>query len=323
MVPIQWVPLGPEQSDDVWSLIRAIEETDEPGYRTSLSEVHSYFDPAFRWSASGARTPDGQLAAYGLTRMPLSFGDEVELIVSGGVHPDFRGRGLGQHMVRTQLQAAREMVAGSSVSALATMHVDSNRDDLRNLVEEVGFFQTHSYVQMRRLLSIETAFDEPPAYISIVPFTRELDEEVRRAHNEIYYEMEGLPPISAEQWAAERDFLDRDWSFVAIDRRGDRPRLAGYVLCAKFEQDWAASGWSEGYIDEIAVHHEWREMNLMSTLLGYAMSAIRDSGVEYAGIDVTVDPREENPRARVDLFEEFNFEPTIETYVMAMRLDSE
>ncbi len=321
LAPVTWEPLGPENAKEIWALIDEIESTDEPAYRTAYSEVRSYFDPAFAWSASGARTPSGELAAFGLTRMPSRISDEVELVVSGGVHPLYRGQGLGRYMVTAQMEAAREMVKDFHVPASACMHVDSNRVDLRELLEALGFTQERSYVQMRRHLTSSIPVAQLPGAIEIEPLSEDSDEDVRRAHNEIFYEMARLDPVGSDQWAADRQFLSREWSCIAVDKRGDRPRLAGYLLCAKFEQDWNASGWREGYIDEVALHEEWRSFDLVPAMMATSMNAILASGIEYAGIDVTIDPREEDPYARMGVYEKFGFERTLETYVMTRSLE--
>ncbi len=36
------------------------------------------------------------------------------------------------------------------------------------------------------------------------------------------------------------------------DRTGDRPRVAGFLLASRYEQDWAVLGWREGYNDQLA-----------------------------------------------------------------------
>ena len=319
--PASWVPLGPEQSREIWSLIQTIEKHDGTACRTSQAEVDSYFDSAYLWRASGVRTVFGELIAYGLSRMPRLHGDSVEIIMSGGVHPDYRSIGLGAGLVETQLATSEQLAQGEVRRATATMHVDSESADLMDLLERAGFVNTSSYIQMRRKLDDFVPNIEIPGFISIVELSSLTDDDIRRAHNEIYFELAGQGPMSPEQWTAERAFLMREWSFAALDRRGDRPRLAGYILSAKYDQEWADIGWSEGYIDEVAVHKEWRRMNLMTALLSSAMVAYRNDGVEYAGIDVSIDPQADNPFDRVRLFSDFEFEKTVQTFVMSRPID--
>lgn len=62
-------------------------------------------------------------------------------------------------------------------------------------------------------------------------------------------------------------------------------------------------------------------MNLMTALLSSAMVAYRNDGVEYAGIDVSIDPQADNPFDRVRLFSDFEFEKTVQTFVMSRPID--
>ena len=72
-----------------------------------------------------------------------------------------------------------------------------------------------------------------------------------------------------------------EWSFIAVDRRSDRPRIAGFVLSSKYEQDWAALGWKEGYIDQIGVGDEWRTSRVLDALVATSMSAQAEDGMAH------------------------------------------
>ncbi|MCI2178861.1 MAG: GNAT family N-acetyltransferase [Ancrocorticia sp.] len=315
--PISWLPLGPAQAGDLYELVRATDLADATPYNTSFAEVQAYFDPAYLWRATGARTASGRLVAFGLTRMPSAHGPDVDVLLSGGVHPDFRRHGIGRRLLALQMRTAEQLAQGEAVRARACMHADSGQTDLMNLLRRLGFQDAYSYVQMRRPLDADIAIAEPPAYISIETLAQSLDDEVRRSHNAIFMEMAHQSPMSAEQWAAERAFMDRDWSFVALDKRGDRPRLAGYLISGRYEQDWQHFGYSEGYIEEVAVHDEWRGLNLISALLGTAMNAYRAEGIDYAGMDVTINPEADQR----ELYERLDFEQTGQTFVLVKPLD--
>ena len=68
-----------------------------------------------------------------------------------------------------------------------------------------------------------------------------------------------------------------EWSFVAVDRTGDRPRVAGFLLASRYEQDWAALGWREGYIDQLGVLSAWRETHVADALILASMWAARSA----------------------------------------------
>lgn len=318
--PVFWLPLGPDQAADIYELVQATDRADGTPYITSFEEVLAYFDPAYLWRATGARTTGGRLVAFGLTRMPSIHGTHADVVLSGGVHPEFRRHGIGRKLLALQVHTAEQLAQGEVTEARACMHVDSGQSDLMDLLRRLGFTDSYSYVQMRRSLDSEVNLIQPPSYISIEQLKPGFDDDVRRSHNAIFYETAGTNPMSPEQWQAERSFLERDWSFVALDKRGDRPRLAGYILSGRYEQDWHAFGYSEGYIDEVAIHNEWRGLNVISALLGTAMTAYRNAGIEYAGLDVTINPEADSPWSQMELYEKLDFERTGETFVLSQGL---
>lgn len=316
---LTWVPIGPYQSKEILRLVRAIEENDGTPYRTSHQEILDYFDPSYFWRATAARDYSGRLIAFGLTRTPMAHGIHVEVTLSGGVHPDYRGYGVGRQLLRMQLATAEQLVQGESQSAMALMHVDAGRGDLEDLLDRSGFAVASSYVQMRKPLTESSWNVEVPSFVTIEPYTPSLSDEVRKAHNSIYYEQSGRPPFSEAQWHVERQYTHVPWSFVAVDRRGDRPRVAGYLLSGRYEQDWEGVGWSEGYIQEVAVQNEWRGLNIMTALLGTAMTVYQNDGMEFAGLDADIFP--ESTEGNVPIFEHFGFEKTGVTSIFARSLD--
>lgn len=169
---------------------------------------------------------------------------------------------------------------------------------------------------MRRALTGPIEQVELPSFVTIEQLTDELMDDVRNAHNTIYYELAKMPPRSPEEWRSQRQATEKTWSFVAMDRRGDRPRVAGYLLSGRYEQDWEALGWSEGYIDEVAVYNEWRGKNILTALLSAAMAAYKNDGIEFAGLDADVDPHASDPHRAVESYENFGFEQVGYTHVM-------
>lgn len=316
----EWVPIGPEQAGDILVFTRVLEENDGTLYRTSFDEVLESFDPAYQWRAMAVRGKSGELVAYGLARIPVSHGEDAEVRLSGGVHPRYRNRGLGRALLEVQLSLAREMVRGKVRSAYAVMHVDNHHQFLVDLLERSSFALSRSYVQMRRALTVPIEPVELPSFVTLDQLTDGLMEDVRNAHNTIYYELAKLPPRSREEWRSQRQFTEKSWSFVALDRRGDRPRVAGYLLSGRYEQDWEALGWSEGYIDEVAIYNEWRDKNIQTALLSSAMKAYQKDGIEFAGLDADVDPRASDPNGAVQSYERFGFEQVGYTHVMRLQL---
>ena len=71
-----------------------------------------------------------------------------------------------------------------------------------------------------------------------------------------------------------------------MDRTGDRPRVAGFLLASRYEQDWAALGWREGYIDQLGVLSAWRETRVADALILASMWAQKRDGMDRSGTGV-------------------------------------
>lgn len=286
------------------ALVEAIEQHDHAPFRTLPSELEDYFDSGLETESLGL-VVDGVLAGYGVVRVPR---DGSPLRCSGGTHPDFRGYGLGRMVVEFFDAAARRLAAGQP-DATMEIHVDEGRDSLVDLLERAEFEPSGGYVQLRRDLSEPRAAVELPSFFRLVPWSDVKDTEVGAAYRET---------LSGLSDALESQFFVPEWSFVIVDGRSDRAKLAAYLLSHKYEQDWSAFGWSEGYTEELVVMPDYRGLHLATSLLNTAADSYQESGLEYAGMDISVDADGASPM--LDLFMHFGYEPVRSTTLYAKRV---
>lgn len=169
------------------------------------------------------------------------------------------------------------------------VHANEHLEDRRRLAVAQGFAPVRYYVDMVRPLTIAGAAPIPVvplgAGLELVPYVKDLDEDLRLAHNEAFAEHWGSEPRSAEDWAewttGHRDFRG-DWSFAVLD--GDR--VVGYALSAAYEQDWTAQGYMQGWTNLLGVRPAWRGRGIAPALLAATMRAFAASGMQYAGLGV-------------------------------------
>jgi ribosomal protein S18 acetylase RimI-like enzyme len=139
--------------------------------------------------------------------------------------------------------------------------------------------------------------------VTIRPYEPEWSDAVRLAHNEAFARHWGFQPWTAQAWeqweTGHRDFHP-EWSFVAFDRLG----IAGYLLSAGYEADWAADGFTQGWTNKLGVRPDRRKQGLAAALLGRAMNAYREAGMQYAGLDVDA----ENTTNAVSLYTKLGYE---------------
>ena len=179
---------------------------------------------------------------------------------------------------------------------------------------ELGFEPRRWYREVRRPLVEEIPEVDIDGFLTIEPWSEELDEVVRIAHNQIFDGEYGASQMTREDWKAGRTYFAPSWSFVAVDHSGDRARVAGYLRSGRYEQDWAALGWREGYTDMLGVLAEYRSRDVAPALLTAAMRAYRRDGMDYAAAGVDSD----NPAGAVDLYRELGYTPTQGTVLYAL-----
>ena len=104
-----------------------------------------------------------------------------------------------------------------------------------------------------------------------------------------------------------------------MELRGHGPirgpgRVAGYLRSGRYEQDWEALGWREGYTDVLGVLSDYRHRQIGPALLVAAMRAYAADGMEYAAAGVDTD----NPSGAVDLYQSLGYVPTRGTILYAL-----
>lgn len=204
-----------------------------------------------------------------------------------------------------------EVLTGQvTLGAVAPAHIVTTvlegDEEIGSHLVEMGFAPTRWFRELRRPLGLEIPRIDLDGFLSIEPWTPELDEAAWRAHNQAWSQGVGAGAMSLEEWRAGRTYFVPRWSFVALDRSGDRGRVAGYLLSSRYEQDWPALGWREGYTDMLGVLGEYRTRQVAPALLIAAMRAYATDRMEYAatGVDSA------NPTGALDLYEELGYTPT-------------
>ncbi len=303
----QWLTL--EQNDALVALLARIEAHDDPPYRTSAEESAETFVPVSSDVGTakvvGVDTA-GVPRAYAIVRVRPTAGT-FRALCDGGVDPAWRRRGLGTTLLQWQLGAARTILdRAGHANALAVVHVEENLTDAQEMLRLAGFVPTRWYTEMRRDLRRELPDVQPHGQVTVEPWDPALDDAVRRAHNDAFKDQWGGELHTPETWAQGRTYFAPEWSFVALDRTSDRARVAGYLISGRYEGDWAAQGWSEGYTEILGVREEWRGMRVATALLVRAMRAYAADGMEYAGLGV------DSPQPGTDfgMFGRLGYEPT-------------
>ena len=305
---------------EIWhELVGAIEEHDLPSERLDRDDLieeltgGSYKDPA-RNSLIGVDA-DGTARAFG--HMDVLPGATLRRVfLGGGVHPEWRRRGIGREVLRWQTARAHEALteqetAGSEAALIPWRIVGGHEE---HLTDRNALFDAADYVAIRWFHDMVRplgggAAPIPeimvPGGLYLAPWTEDLDESVRLAHNDSFAGHWGTQPRDEDMWTTSvtrhRTFR-RDWSHVALDatRSTDDggPTVAGYLAAHAYPQDWPAKGYSQGWVSLVGVRPAWRGRRLAAALLAENMRCLEADGIDAAGLNVDTG----NARGALDLY---------------------
>jgi mycothiol synthase len=302
-----WRPISVDDIDLWHELVLAIEACDEPAERQDRDDLieeltdGSYKDPT-RDSLIGV-DGDGVARAFGLLT-PLPGATLRRVFLGGGVHPDWRRRGIGRELLRWQTERAHQAVveweASDSTMIGTPWRIAGNHAERH--ADRDALYASAGYTAVRWFHDMFRPFgaDGPPIPdvavpdgLAITQWTEDLDEMVRLAHNEAFAEHWGSQPRDEESWrnwTTEHRTFRRQWSRVVLDPSQPdahgRAAVAGYVASHAFEQDWDALGCSQGWVGLIGVRPAWRGRKLAPALLADVMRAYAADGMKAAGLDV-------------------------------------
>ncbi len=283
---IAWRTMTAADAAPLTHLLARVEAADNPPYRTSYDEVVEMLAEGMPWygvagfATRGLRS--GQMVAFGLVSVRRS--GHLECVCQGGVDPRFRRLGLGHAVIEWQTATARSVLdrRPQGEPAQIVMHVEPGNDQLVDHLEDLGYHWARTYYELRAVLATLPRMPELGSYLAIAPWSEDLEDVARQAANRLSEQEWGRPPQTMEQWLMGRTAFVPDWSFVALDCRGDRPRAAGFLLASRYEQDWPALGWKEGYIDQMGVLEPWRYTRVADALIVSSMAAQRRDGMDRA-----------------------------------------
>lgn len=303
-----WRPMARDDVPALVRLFRHTEQIDQTGTYTDEAEVAAHFaQPGLNLERDtlAAVLPDGELAGYAVVYPAPTARDVQRLFVTGGVHPTWRGRGLGRRILDWQLERAESMhrEVRPHLPALVQAGGMDRNDPQGRVLRRAGFEPVRWWYEMCRDLSEPLPAAATTGDWDFVPFDASLDEVVRLAHNEAFADHWGSSGVDQESWrqrfCAAQGFRP-ELSLLALD--GDE--IAAYLLSFVHDAEIAATGVRAAHVGYLGTRPAWRRRGLGKALLCRALCGYRDAG--YVTARLVVDT--ENGSGALDIYRRSGFE---------------
>ncbi|MGH9117398.1 MAG: GNAT family N-acetyltransferase [Acidimicrobiales bacterium] len=300
---LDWRPLATAHAADLVRLRAAAEAVDQTGEHFDEPDVleeltDAQLDPA-RDTIGGW---DGaQLVAYGLVFATTGVRDVDHMHVEGTIHPAWRRRGIGRHVLEWAAERARGRHAERYPDVPGEVHVSvlpTNAGQVA-LVERAGFTPVRLFHVMRR--DPRAPIDPAPEVDGLrpEPFDFGYDDATRRARNVAFADHWGSvdrDEVVWKQWFTGQRAFRSGLSTLLIDDATPDDPVAGFSLSYEYEADEVAEGIRQVWLGQIGVRPEWRQRGAARWLMVRTLEAYRDAGFERAELEVDTDNASGAPR---------------------------
>jgi mycothiol synthase len=284
-------PITPDDAAAWTALISAIQDADGSDYHVNEQDLREEFDsPNLDFARGSIAIWDGGTMAGCAVLASRSVADPVHnMRQEGGVHPAYRGRGLGRELLDWGEQAAvplhEERFAGRPLSL--SSGVFSRNTGAIALHEKRGYQAVRWFHSMVRDLSAPIPGAVVPAGVQITGYTADQAEAALLVRNESFRDHWGSTDVTEQNWAhslAQRAFRPR-FSFLAYDG----PEPLGLLLSHEYDAYNSKTGRRDLYIAIVGTRAAGRKRGIATALLVTAMAAARADGYDQASLSVDAD----------------------------------
>ncbi|WP_334171566.1 GNAT family N-acetyltransferase [Sinomonas sp.] len=295
---IEWKPIEPAHTHEWARLSNLLADAEGTGERYGAEDlaeelheatVNPALDTIGVWDG-------GQMVAYGQLRIAChARGDGATAFLAGGVHPGWRGLGIGRAVMDWIELRAEELAAVRHGGALGTLSLWAGepRSGSARIAEARGYRPSRFLHDLRLDLTAwpaaRTSIRSRPVEVSALrlpldPADPVLIEGVRRAHHDAFAEHRGVPTRDPQSWAAQlgaacfRPQLSR----AALSPLRDIPledAVESYVLCSEHEP-------GELYVFLVGTRRHARGRGLATVLLKEVLAAAKAAGYRNATLGV-------------------------------------
>jgi mycothiol synthase len=302
---VAWRPIERRDAGAWAALLAAIQAADQDWEYFSEQDLLADFDDPDRDFARGSMGIfDGAaMAGFGALTSRNEADPVHEMRYEGGVHPGYRGRGLGAGLLDWAQTAAiplhQERYPDRPLS-LSGACVSHNAG-------AVALYAAHGYRQARWFHAMVRSMSAPlprivePAGVQVVGYAPARSEDARLIRNEAFRDHWGSTEISAESWAHVMGLAPFRPEFSFLAYASGEP--LGLILGHEYDAYAAANGQRDLHIPLIGTRRAGRRRGIASALLARVLTEARDAGFAEASLGVDAD----SPSGAVGLYQRAGF----------------
>ncbi len=262
--------------------IGEIEREGKP--ETTAHEMHLWWEsPDFSLANDSwiVFSPEGK--AVGLAN--VEHRQHARIFIGGDVHPDYRRRGIGTHLLKLNEQRAQQHLAEAEPDVRVSIlsWIDEKNAAAKHLLEQHGYSYIRSHWRMKIELNeapptpkwaegitVQTLADNPSLFRAVY----EADDEAFQDHwGYVSHTFEEW-----ERWMSKRENFDPSLWFLAMDGN----EIAGFSLCADEKEQG-------GWVHILGVRRQWRRKGIGEALLYQSFGEFYKRGIHevYLGVDAS------------------------------------
>lgn len=281
-------PLAPDDAADWAALVTAIHDADGDEESFSEQDAREEFGyPNCDFARGSIAIYDGAtMVGFGVLNCRDSADPAHHMIHDGGVHPDYRGRGLGRELLdwaeKSALPLHRDRFPGRPLS-LGSGCLTSNATAVA-LHEERGYRPARWFHAMARDLSAAISPPSVPMGITITGYAPDMAEHARLVRNEAFRDHWGSTETSPQTWThflASTAFRP-GLSFLAYEHA----EPLGMLITREHD---ARTGLRDLHIALVGTREAGRKRGIATALLLTALKAGQAEGYGQASLDVDAD----------------------------------
>jgi mycothiol synthase len=298
-------PLSPDQSRSWAELVTAIQVADHDSEIQGEDDLLEEFaDPLCDFERGSVALYDGEaMVGYSVIES-RNVADPVHAMrLHGGVHPGYRGLGIGSVLLdwseRTATELHRERFAERPVSLSAQC--------LAKNISAMAFFADRGYQQTRWFheMMCDLSADLPPAIqpesVATVGFADDRSADALLVRNEAFRDHWGSTVTTQESWTFYTSAQAFRPAYSFLSYLAGEP--VGVLLSYEYDAYNEATGTRDLYVALVGTRRIGRKRGIASALLVTALRAAKADGFDTSTLTVDAD----SPTGAVGLYERLGF----------------